>query len=346
MRRSGLIAAVLVLPLFGLARLAPAQQVQHVGIPHAPLDYSGFGKDDRWGLLRCFDRGFWKFAFKKCAGYPPSSLPWANDLDARSEATLLEWIRARRWGPSSGAVERQPVDAAIPRTEWPKLSVQSIEKPRDFSLSLIPARGSLLGKITVERGGVADRRYGVSGLGGAYEKEFYVVASGFIARDQREPDNITAVGPSRLISSWYILGVRIEGGQRRVVRVGNTGTIRWCGHPHREAKENGTSSAFLKCAVQPTYLAIVGNRALRGRLMAFPKMADDTSGGASSMSPQWIATVGARYANTMKSRTANSPSSSEDKQHLELLNQFLESYDPFTDPVWITCGVGCCIAET
>jgi len=80
--------------------------------------------------------------------------------------------------------------------------------------------------------------------------------------------------------------------------------------------------------------------------MAFPKMADDTLGGAASMSPQWIATVGARYANTMKSRTANSPSSREDSQHLELLNQFLKYYDPFTDPVWITCGVGCCIAET
>jgi hypothetical protein len=309
-------------------------------------DYKNFGKDDRWGLLRCFDSGFWKFAFKKCTGYPPSSLPWTNDLEPRSAAELLTWIDSRQWATSSGAVERQPVDATIPRTEWPKLSVQSIEKPRDFNLSLVPARGSLLGKITVESGNVADLRYGVSGLGSSYEKEFYIVASGFVARDEREPVDLKTLGPSRMISGWYILGIKKEGTSRRVVRVGNTGTIRWCGHPHGDAKKKGTSSAFQKCAAQPAYGAIVGDRTLRERLISFAPAVGEGLRGASLMSPQWVAVVGGGYANSLKSRSGGAEASAADKMHLALLNEFLLHYDPFTDPVWITCGVGCCILET
>lgn len=314
-----LLSGVLVVSGFGTA--------QPDSIPPLPEpgDYSNIGEHDT-SETRCRDTPV--ITWRRCEGYSRERFPTsvASERDSRK---LIEWFDSREWEEPTRWERRRPASAGGNPSEFPEMKVETIHESRRFSLKKLGKRGVVLARLTIRPGRLRDSLYGLGGAAHAnFDTVYYLVADTLVENSTEETETN---GPRREISNWYVLGVETINGERIVRRVGKTGKISWCGHRH---SDQNTKAAFTTCLMQ------VAAELLRSDSSALAQLEAEYPGGAErGHSFSWTLEALTEY------QAARSREISPSRTPTRLLLQILSLRRSEIDPVWITCGVGCCIAE-
>ncbi len=288
---------------------------------------------------RCYDS--WEIVspvWERCKGYPKQRF---KDLKkAEDHRKFITFLRSAGWNDSVIRTPRLPADANLPQSEWPIHSIQAISDGHKFRFKKIPKQGIVLAKITVSPGAKPDRFYGLSDTAD-FERTYYLVSEAY------EPADGETSGPPFgdrwRISTWFLLGIKGTGNSARVVQMPNrTGRLSWCGHGHDD-EIRAAGASFLTCDGQNTVQLIRKNRPAMELLRSFAGPSSPPNTGPASDTTRWIIEVGKRLLSRSLAPGALTVTVSPAIRELLLPLQLV---DPFSDPVWMTCGVGCCIAET
>ncbi|MCC6241459.1 MAG: hypothetical protein IT353_01405 [Gemmatimonadaceae bacterium] len=265
----------------------------------------------------------------RCAGDPRTRLATIGHDD---EALIARLYKADSWEGVSDTVRRAP---ASPGGSAPHFRVAATKSPHRMKLRKLNADGMIVAKLHADPMGPKDKRYGIGGfsddLAQLLDTVFFIAIGGY---DELNLDEST--DSSRRVSQWYVYGVdKSTPGQRKLVRVGNTGSLRWCRHPHDQPKRD-SAATFVNCQVSKDAQRLLSDKMALTALMAL-------AGG------QWAAAKPPRSVSGLLALVRSIP------PQLQPANPFnresaaafgrVRLFDPSLAPVWLTCGVGCCTAD-
>ncbi len=284
------------------------------------------------GLLPCGS-----FPGFGCAKYRKTEIP-ASTANAEVHAAFIKFLRDYDWFGGGHLTNRKPARENH-SGPWPVHYVEVIDRPARLRYRDDPdlVKSVPLARITVAPNAVEDVVYGISNPT-SRSKTFYLIGSAY------KPDAVETTG-DRLgdrwrISTWSLVEIQGTGTSERVVPVGRSGRVAWCKHNHGDASRD-YGARFHSCEKERIVSMVKENRAAMKQLREFARQDKSLSTVArSGYDTDWIIATSKRLLNSPQ---LASPSVSSTTR---ALLEPMRNWDPFTDPVWITCGVGCCIAET
>ena len=274
-----------------------------------------------------------------CPGFPPTEIKDEVGNDRR----LASWVRNKatykNW---VGEIDRKPAYGTVD----PKFKIRAIEKGENVLLAGLSQYGFVFAHIDADPDGPQDKRYGIGlpqkGMP-QYQlgRDFYIVVDSFklpVPSRWSKPNNVK-------FARWRVFGVDI-GNNNRFVQVGNTGSFRFC-YPAHSEQETMEGSFFVSCKLYTRLdnvqkqlrnkSKIPASFSLLGLLQAFYAQQGAQIQLGVSKSSRTI------LIDTYISRMLPLLDAAEIGQVVEVYNTIIE--DAPDAPAWMTCGVGCCIAD-
>ncbi len=286
---------------------------------------------------RCYDSPDWLPGFERCKGYPDGR--FEEVTTEKEHRKLIQFLKGPRWHDRIFVSKRQRADGNPNMTTWPTHEIQAIKNPQKLRYNAVPKQGTILGRITVSSGAEADRLYGLKHEAD-FERTYYLVSEPYDPAASETTG--LPLGDRWKISRWYLLGIQGTGNAARVIRLSKTGLVSWCGHGH-DADIRADAARFLTCYGQHSVQMIKRNAPAMAALRDFARTDSSLATRPSADTTSWIIEAGKRLLSS--SLVPGAPSATVTPAIRALLLP-LQSLDQFSDPVWMTCGVGCCIAET
>ena len=295
-------------------------------------DYSKMGQDGSRGP-RCYNTpDIWIIGYLfRCHGYLKDSIDAIASSRSNEFAALLT---SRLWHDSTFVTRRKPAKFSANIAMWPTFKIQAIKHPHRLSYRNVPLNGVLLARIEVAPRSQRDSMYGIDNPTDQ-PKFFFLVGTPYDTANTETVDTI--YGARWQISDWFLLSIEGTGKQARVQKVGKTGRVSWCGHTHEDSMKT-KGARFLTCAAQEAVTRVRNSPELIDVLKKHAPSGESESG----YGLDWI------VAASKKAMAANSTdmlTTLFSPGQIQLLRALVK-VDFFSDPVWMTCGVGCCIAET
>lgn len=303
-----------------------------------PAEYEKIGEEAPGG--RCYDSPSEVLPiFPRCKGYLKKQ--FVDVTTEKDHADLIKFLKAQgRWHTQSIAGKRKPANGNPDMSTWPTHEIQAIKNPGKLRFKAVPSQGTILGRITVSPGSEPDAYYGLKD-DPDFERTYYIVSEPYSPESSENTDR--PIGERWRISKWYLLGVRGRGNSARVEKLPQTGFVSWCKHGHTAKAVLEDAARFLPCDGPIVLQAIRQNESTMATLRLFARSDSALLVRPPSDTASWIIDVGQRLLSVPL--VPNVPSVTLTPEVRALLLPLLQ-LDPFTDPVWMTCGVGCCIAET
>lgn len=253
MNRSGFVTVALASAVTAILTAACATTRGGVAPETSSSTYARIGEDARF-TRRCYAPQ--ENRTPKCDGYPPVNL----GINGSDDPELLNWLASpERWEKASTTSTRVATKGRR-TSNW---RVQSIKNPHKFKFALHDTSAFVIARIIADPTGPIDSLYGIGSMPATMDSTFFVVVRGFDASDLREPPRAGLPVNSRKISRWSIYGIDRSGTTPRVVKVGNEGDIRWCGHPHPGTfLDKKPAAKFQFCKPAPQALQEPGSLAM------------------------------------------------------------------------------------
>lgn len=284
-------------------------------------DFSGIGEANGWSCSNIFIT---------CSSQLKKEL---KDNSYNNEDLVRKLLKDSNWEQPSPLLPRVPKEPGI----QPMFQIRSIKKADKIALKKMPDGGYVLARITADRSGSEDARYGIgrrtSNAAGVTSNEFFIVANKFDINDKREFEK------GLKVATWEIWGIAGNDGERRLVKIGEqTGDVRYCGPAHQTSYKE-RSAKFLRCSTIGALHALRADASFSARLLGMRETefsslkADDRRVSIDRMIEAIRATAGGPQLKAF--------SSSEQARIASLRD---EINDP-TNPAWMACGVGCCTAD-
>lgn len=227
------------------------------------------------------------------------------------------------WGTSSPVYKRKPASG----TDSAQLSIAPIRDARRMFLKdnnrwLDVA---VVAVLTVAQNSPEDALFGIGGSATEnYQNRFFLVTSRF------SPTVDSKDSVSRRIGKWMIFGTTKDGKLRKLPK---EGAFRWCAKGHAP-DDYPTGASFSTCPTDVAMAAIAERadvkNALNGQLLL--SAISERLRAADERSVLQALTTGRLVQGVMFSTNE--------------VDTMLKAYrDTFDAPAWLTCGVGCCVAE-
>jgi hypothetical protein len=179
--------------------------------------------------------------------------------------------------------------------------------------------------LTVDPTGPTDALFGIGGAATAdFQNRFFLVSSKF------SPTVDSTDGVSRRIGKWMIFGITKEG---KLKKLPKEGSFRWCATGHDPA-DYPTGANFVRCP-DDADLAKIAKRPevrqeLNGRLLL------------SAVTARVQATGEKNVRDALQAGRLLVGVSFTESETQTIEKALRDTYDA---PAWLTCGVGCCVAE-
>ena len=230
------------------------------------------------------------------------------------------------WGPRSGFVAREPNTA---NDESPLQIIGLKDARRDSLLNALGKHGMVLAILQAKSGAKEDKRYGVS-ADPALMPYYFIVASNWKTGAARKHGTVVA--------EWQVFGVRKDG--QRVVPTKRKGSLIWCDDLQSDA-QRADLAGFLSCAKQSVMTPFdeAYSAQLNGR--SFVSQLRDELGGKAKPKLDDLKSALSRILNRNRAKTA--PVVEVPLALLQSAVLVFENLD--TDPAWMVCGAGSCVAE-
>ncbi len=277
--------------------------------------------------------GFWALSCRgtfawRCVGWIGDSL---SADDSQNDDVLVERLSNAQWEIPSVPTRRKPKDK-LPMEQWPVHTIQSMPNPQKIKLSGMSAYGLVVARIIADPTGAVDSRYGIGGLVSLtpndFSSTFYMVV-----KDYKPQEEITA-DSSRPVATWSMYHVRGPKGARRLVKVGNSGSFRWCRHTHMKERE-ASAAQFITCTISAELDLLRADASF----MSFASTANDA---LQSRPDGKAATIPLDRLLTFVKSVPAEKIPEAFRPRILVLRRKLESGE---NPAWVTCGVGCCTAD-
>jgi hypothetical protein len=276
--------------------------------------------------------------WSRCGGYPD-----ADFFQAANAASIGRWLGKKRdtdWMKPTDAFERD----AESGTAKVSLTLRAMDGAERMQLNKLKERGMVIARIDADaESPQAEKKYRI---GGRYtnkmnlSNQFFLVVKPYKLVVDPVGDTL-----SRQISEWQIFGV--DKGDGHLVPLPNsTGKFRYCAFAH-EGNDRHTGSYFQTCKTQgnmariehkgPIRSALGGHRSLLAILSANRRENPPAGGITVASFRNWFAS---RLDKALPGVKASDFSDQDVNDLVTALN------DEASAEVWVTCGPGCCTAES
>ncbi|AHG87765.1 hypothetical protein J421_0228 [Gemmatirosa kalamazoonensis] len=289
------------------------------------------------GLDACvFDDAATKAPYR-CVGWARST--WNPDWKKPQSRAVAAWIRDTvPYFNYSQRVAREPKTGTGP---GPQFRIAMTWDAEFVPLSKLKQRALVVARIEADGDPNApeDKLFGINRRGTRLEREFYLVIEPFRFDGTGQPP---ANPVQHKVSQWHVYGVDAQ--TRELVPVGNSRSFYRCDHAH-DGDEKMTGAAFMTCDGM-RMLALKANSALLREPLDRYRATLPVQRSRTDALLQWVNGVGLdattlpqRLAEFTGVRDKSSPAIRRDAADLARLLRNQPS-----DPGWMTCGLGCCVA--
>ena len=280
---------------------------------------------------------------KRCLGYLPADWSgWGSQ-----SADMVKWIRKSvRYAKESPSAPRETEVSGDP---VPGFTIAMVEDAGSVALSRLTDRGLVVAKIMADPDPNVgkDRRYGIARRGRPFDRDYYVVIMPFNPNGKDWPPQ-PAQPIQREVSTWRVYGVNSHTG--KLTPTGNSGRFSRCEHVHTK-QERLSGARFNTCNEMSSYAAWTNDSSLGPALdRQFSLQQQRPSGPRSRIDAliEWIGPAAADSA-SLRSRLAEllGPGTTLPAGMVESLAGHMMPFfrEQATDPGWMTCGLGCCVAD-
>ena len=196
-------------------------------------------------------------------------------------------------------------------------------------LNALGKHGTVLAILQVKSGAKEDKRYGVS-ADPALMPYYFIVASNWKTGAARKHGVVVA--------DWQVYGVRKDG--QRVVATKRKGSLIWCDEVQSDAQRVDLAG-FLSCAKQSVMTPFDETYATQLNGRSFVSQLREELGGKAKPKLDDLKAALSRILNRNKTKSA--PTIAVPLALLQSAVLVFENLD--TDPAWMVCGAGSCVAE-
>lgn len=275
-----------------------------------------------------------------CVGFLPQKPSPEN-----TNRSYIERFRSLRPAGTAGFWDRKKEDENAHGKA--RLSVQGTLTSRQVALNGINRnQAQILAVLSPDIGAVKDSRYGISwdDVKDLDKQRVYVVASDYNPDPRDDRGSRDPLGPSRRAARWELWGLRPRGNNRfELVKLGKSGWIRWCGHPHEQSTKDSIA-LFTKCNGPMAADSLRRDTIAMDLLKRFVATKAAIVEGAEEGSFAWIASATLGYVqDTTVKPLGLTPSQQAADEHIRAVAARLSDPDA---PAWFICGIGCCIADS
>ena len=293
----------------------------------------------------------------KCQNIPRVDLLQLSTASERTQAALWIQSRDRKWGPQS---------ATSYRSNGQEFKIESNKVLKWVALKKINAWNPnmiVVARISADSTGPTDARYNI-GMQPGYTMSKYF----YMAVREYDISDVTEKLSSRKVSMWSTYGIATPNGstEPQLVLLAQ-GVFRWCAMEHWTADDESYAE-FINCeaarAIQlletPPVHTILKGRSLLKTFVA--EIDSVTRAGTDTVERTRKNSVARRSVSATQARVSLSPAiltlytravgTAEGTLGFALgaesvaqLFQFVSKLD-LGAPAWVTCGGGCCIAES
>jgi len=275
-------------------------------------------------------------------------------FDNRNTAyTHADWVakelnrsgQLHAWRRPSAPTLRTPAQGSDPQPTFTIRIVKSSEKIRLRDMGGVSPKELLIARIDVAPGSKIDTRYGIGDMPGM-DTSFYLAVRNFTYKSGDTPD---PVRQSYKVAEWKIFGIKKgTAGQRdALVRVGNTGVLRWCEMTHQRNDRKG-GARFMTCPNAALVSDIATDSMLANALAARTESTgqallsaiDFEAKGPKTQTAIQAALNRILYPGNAAEILTRGPLIQEWSQRLAKIYA-----DEPGSPAWLTCGIGCCTAD-
>jgi hypothetical protein len=271
-----------------------------------------------------------------CQGFPADR--WKGNWGTQ-EASVAKWIRDTvRYAPPSPLTLRWPEN--ILSLPWPRFTIAMVEDNATVALSTLSKGQLVVAKITADaRFNVGpDQRYGIDRRNRDLEQTLYIVIEAFKNGGSDNPHK-----PQREVSRWRIYGIDLNDGKLR--KVGKEGKFERCANLHDpvEILYGARFNTCEKMHAAPQALNDPSFAPVLSRLRAGRQVADSSVTALLN-----FAALGPSDSTSLHTRMARAlgPAADAQSKTVGAVAWWLSVLaDQADDPGWMTCGLGCCVAD-